>query len=336
MRHFLLTTCALALCGCATTSFAPPIVNMEQELRFKRTQTFFYAVCSPKPGEKHKAITSDVDGALLLINNYLLTYRCQRDRAAEGRQFFEVPAFLGMAGAATAAALGAGPVVAIAAGAGSATLDHTKRYYAPQEKAQVLTDGLQAMLCIENEAVGIDAYTIKAISQVQQSSGTPAVAQPATLEGAVPPPEDPGSAIYVSSDRQYFEMIRSALFSVEQIVAQRLSSSGKQFDTAGVLAQIKAFAKQAEEAKTEAGATPADAAKPVTNAPAPPAPAVATTVGPDGRPLPDTSAAGKRAATFDSAQKKIEAIGQNQVGLTMIKLKQLQPKLQQCVVSAKL
>src|SRR4051794_6865273 len=128
MRLFYLTTCAFALSGCATLSFAPPIVNQDRRLQFMRTQSFFGGVCNPTAVGGSNAVKPNVDGALLLINNYILTYRCQRDRAAEGRQFFEVPALLGSAAAGTALALGAAPAVAIVAGAGNIALTHGRDY----------------------------------------------------------------------------------------------------------------------------------------------------------------------------------------------------------------
>lgn len=105
-KAYLLLAAALPLSGCAVLSFAPPQVPMDRELVARNNQTSFDAVCSPDD-DSNQPIKRDTDGALTLINNYILTYRCQADRAAEGRQFFEVPGALTALGAATAAALGA-------------------------------------------------------------------------------------------------------------------------------------------------------------------------------------------------------------------------------------
>jgi hypothetical protein len=332
MRRFLLGSSALFLSGCAVTSFAPPIVDMQNELRSVRNQTSFNAVCTPQPFAVPGGSQRDVEGALRLINNYILTYRCQRDRAAEGRQFFEVPGFLATAGGAIAAAFGAPTAVAIGSGAASAVLGQGKSYYAPKDKAVVLSDGLRGMLCIHNEAVGIDAPTLKAISDVQETSGTAVV--PKTGEAAVPgasptnlrtTTEDGGSAVYVSSERQYFNMISTALWSVEQVVAERLSNAGKQFDMSGVLAELEKLKKEVADKEEEAG-TPEEAAQPVTGAQPPQAPA---------GPNVNRAAAAVRTSNFFAAKASLDQIPPKQVGLTMIQLKTLKPKLDQCVVQSK-
>lgn len=330
MRISLLALFALAMSGCATTSFAPPVVNLEQELHVRRTQTFFNATCSAKPDPGDPSyFRRDTDGAMLLVNNFILTYRCQAHRAAEGRQFFEVPGFLTSAGAATAAALGAGPHVAIGAGATSAVLGQGKSYYSPKDKAVVLDDGLDALICIKNEAVGIDPFTLQAISDVQATTGEPATA-PARTEatvgvapGTIPATGD--GEIAITWERQYFDMIQAALFSVERVVAQRLSAAGSSFDADGVIAEIKALGEKVEEAENEAG-TATEAAAPVTTAAAP------ETTNASGQ---QTVAGVARLLSFTKAQARLNLVDEKQVGKTVIKLRSLQPKLQQCVVRAK-
>lgn len=336
MRQLLIASYAMFLSGCAVTSFAPPIVKMDKELTFTRQQTSFNAVCTPDADdERARLIKRDVDGALLLINNYILTYRCQRDRAAEGRQFFEVPGFLATAGGAIAAAFGAPTAVAIGSGAAGAVLGQGKSYYAPKDKAVVLSDGLRGMLCIHNEAVGIDAPTLKAISDVQATSGAadvPKADEPAaaiagaTSAASQTSTDDGGPAVYVSSERQYFNMISTALWSVEQVVAERLSNAGKQFDMSGVLAELEKLKKEVADKEAQAG-TPEQAAKPVTGAQAPQAPANA-----DEKQRNATVA---RASNFFAAKARVDQIDPKQVGQTMIQLKTLKPKLDQCVVQTK-
>lgn len=337
MRHILFTSVVLVgLSGCAVTSFAPPVVNLQQGLQFSGTQSTFNAVCSPKA--LGAVITTDMEGALTLINNYILTYRCQRDRAAEGRQFFDVPGFLTSAGAATAAALGAGPHVAIGAGATSLVLGQGKSYYAPKDKATVLSDGLKGMLCIHNEAVGIDGPTLEAISQVQQSSGPPPTTNTTSgVGGGDPNVGNGGAGVYVTSERQYFNMIATALWSVEQVMSDRLSNSGKQFDTSGVLAELEKLKKEAAAKESGSGAKPEEVAKPVTDAPKPPpAPAVATSVLPDGTVVtPAETKESKRANAFNAAQEKIESFDPAEIGRTLLQLRALKPKLDQCVVQSK-
>lgn len=313
MRHLLLASCALLLPACATTSFAPPIVNMDKELGFTRTQTFFNATCTPDDNvTKAKNINRTTEGALLLINNFILTYRCQAHRAAEGRQFFEVPGFLAAAGGATAAALGAGPTIAIGTGATNAVLGQGKSYYAPKDKAVVLDDGLDALICIKNEAVGIDAYTLGAISDVQEEAGPPEVRQQ-----PLPGEPDNGPEIVISAERQYFDMVQASLFSIERVVAQRLSASGTPFDADGVIAEIEALKRKIDDVKDESQ-TPEQEGENLLDTPAPEV----------GRGQASTNKA-------NAAKAKLRATGAYQVGQTIIKLRTLQPKLQQCILRAK-
>lgn len=59
-----------------------------------------------------------------------------------------------------------------------------------------------------------------------------------------------GGKAEIDVPRQYFEMVSAALFSVERILAQRLRDAGA-MDTAGIASQFADFAKQAEEAKAK-------------------------------------------------------------------------------------
>lgn len=309
------------LSGCAVTSFAPPQVRMDREVIADNNQTSFDAVCSPNNSNDNARIDRNTDGALLLINNYVLTYRCQADRAAEGRQFFEVPGALTALGAATAAAFGAGPGVAIGAGAAGVGFSKGQSYYDPKGKAVVFNDGLDAMLCIKNEAVGIDGYTLEAISDLQGSTGGAAKPNPApTVAGAdvhAAHDGDDEPSVTVTSERQYFDMVQSALINVERVVARRLSSAGTPFDMDGIVAEIETAAAKVKKAEDEAG-TPETQGQAVLDSP--------TTSG-------DQTGTQRQGAT--QAKAKLTALGARNVGTTVIKLRTLQPRLQQCIVRAK-
>ncbi len=328
-----------ALSGCATLSFAPPQVRMDKEIVANNSQTFFNAVCTPDDQASTNKIGPNVEGALRLINNFVLTYRCQADRAAEGRQFFEVPSMLSTIGGATAAAFGAGPGVAIGTGAFSATMGQGKSYYAPKDKAVVLNDGLDALLCIQNEAVGIDPFTLKTLATAQENSGAPQPNPPETGSGGNPVElnsgtVEPEAAVSVSSGQQYFTMIRSALFSVERVLAQRLSAAGTPFDASGVIAEIEKLNKKAEDEKTETeGTTPAEAEQKAEEAGE-----AAKNLGPPPQPVgtgPQLFALQVRNANFDAAKDNLDALDEKQLGRTIIKLRTLQTKLDKCIVRAK-
>ena len=310
MRLFASCVAAAALSGCAVTSFAPPVVNLDKKLAYTGTQSTFYAVCSPKPSVQ--PIHSDVDGALGLISNYVLTYRCQRDRASEGRQFFEVPSMLATIGGATAAAFGAAPAVAIATGATSAALGAGKTYWAPKDKAQVFNNGLSAILCVQNVAVGVDPSTLKIVSNAQRDNTDAEPAAVEMVDGKRVPKSD--AQIEIPYDRQYFEMIRSALFSIEQVVAQRLSAAGTPFDAAGVIAEIEKLTAQQVEEKKASGEQSA------------------TKTGDEVK----AAAATKNLYGLTSSQKSLQELSSAKVGATVIKIDELQTKLDKCVVSAKI
>lgn len=331
MRLLCLSACVLALSGCATTSFAPPVVNLHDKLYVRNTQTFTNGVCSPRVDTDHPAIIEATrEGALTLIDNFLLTYRCQRDRAAEGRQFFDIPQMLIMVGAATAAALGAGPNVAILAGASAATLAQGKSYYAPQDKFKVLNDAMKALDCIRSEAVGIDAPAFKAISDVEATTDKPKPPETpqtvtvrsvtGTLEAVVP-----NEGISVSSEAQYYGAIWTALLATETVVADRLSAAGSPFDSKGVIAEIEAIQDKIKKAETQQ--TPEQAGTSVANTPPPPQ------VAPTGTTEAMVQTVQKR--QYDRAIGLVNAYGKTRVGQAVIDLKTLRPKLDRCVVNAK-
>lgn len=196
----------------------------------------------------------------------------------------------------------------------------------------MLNDGLDAFLCVQNEAVGVDPYTLRTLSAAQQDSGS-AVSQSGTDDGAAD--RSGGASISIASDRQYFEMVRTALIAAERVVAQRLSSAGTPFDAAGVIAEIETL-NQKQAADTAAAGTPKEAgqdAKSAANAatPAPPTPPETATL-PDGTVLPSRPFVPQGRT---AAQQQLAARDDTQVGLTVIRLKTLQTKLDKCVIRAK-
>lgn len=305
------TFVALSLSGCATFSFAPPAIDIDNAVT---ARVGLGNRCVPvfKPRRDGQAgtipIEPDVDGARNLIDNFVHNYRCAAGQAANGRQLTELPSFLSLAGTTAAVALGAGPDVAIAGGAGSAILNQTGKYYAAQQKAEILNHSLDALLCIKAEAVGIDAPTLRAVSAVEKNT------IPRDWVKHADGTKMSAAEVQISSEKQYFDMVSASLMSVERITAQRLSIVGTPFDAAGVIAEIKALDDQVEQA----GANVKDAETKTETLKKSPVLA-------DKSPQRDLIAA--KAALND--------IPTQQVTNTILRLDVLQPKLQQCVVRAK-
>jgi hypothetical protein len=289
-QMMLITAClpAVALAGCATTSFSPPDVRLNYETVMEG-EGFS---CGPRtPAGK---IDANVEGGRKLIGNFVLAYRCAAHEAANGRQFFEVPSFLALAGTAAAAAFGAGRDVPLAGGVASSLLNSGNAYYDPKGKADVYDSALDALLCIKTEAVGINALTIKKISAAEAQEGFALTTKMRDALGQAEP------EVLVSAEKQYFDLVAAALLSVERVAAQRLSIAGKPFDAAGVMAQIKELSKEETEAESDQGGAEATAK-----------------------------------ALFGGQNKNLAAGEERQVTQTIIKLNALQPKLEQCVLRAK-
>lgn len=148
---------ATLLSGCGTYSFGPPDVSLN-----RRTpgQELADMCAVPVGGMPIPAVTDrpTVEDALALVHNYIGAYRCTMRIAADGRQSWQLPGFLALAGAATATALGGGRDWAIAGGAANSMFSAGNSYYNHVEQARILQDAIDAFGCIETEAVGVEAF----------------------------------------------------------------------------------------------------------------------------------------------------------------------------------
>lgn len=228
-RGATILAAALASSGCTTTtSFAPPEVDIHNRM----TAADLTTDCRLTDGTRAD-IERDVRGALTLIENFVTGYRCSMRVAADGRQPPEILGFLSLVGSTAAVALGASRDVAIAGGIGNSIFTAGNNYYAPGEQTEILSSAVDALLCIQTEAVGIDPF-----------------------ESDVPVPEEQreffthvtGDVVEVPVERRYFNMVAAALLSVERVAAQRLSRRGS-FDAAGVAAEIRELAAEQDEAE---------------------------------------------------------------------------------------
>jgi hypothetical protein len=217
---------ASVLSACSTTDFSTPIVNMQYGLNAASS-----TVCAPSTSTTDIS-TPSVDNARSLIQNFILIYRCRSREAANGRQLFQVPAFMATTGAAAAGALGGGSDYGIVGGVLNAVFNAGNSYYSPQQQATIYNSALDAFVCIQTEAVGVEAFL-----------RPEDVADVATDEGGG---GEGDPAVYTSAAVQYYDMIRAALFSVELVTARRLMTVGT-FDPAGVVAEITALNREIEE-----------------------------------------------------------------------------------------
>lgn len=241
MTRLIITLLAGAsLAGCATTSFAPPSVNVT------RADVGRNAYVSCRPGSNGTTIRQDVPGALQLIDNFVDAYRCAAHAAADGRQAFEVPSFLSLVGSAAAVALGAGPDVAIIGGIGNSVFSGGKAYYDPQAKTDILNHSVAALICVQMEAVGVKAFDVTQASAAERGGAG------GLLSGAM---AGGGGTITVTSEQQYYRLVASALMDIERLTANRLTRVGH-FDAASVQAEIEKLAKEREEKENALDAPP--------------------------------------------------------------------------------
>lgn len=232
----LLLSSSIALSACATTSFAPPPVNV----RFAGEPD---TVSTCKFGGRNDAsviVTRDVGGTFELLDAFISAFRCNAHAAANGRQAFQIPAFLATTGAALAGALGGGVGYGIVGTGANAVFNAGNNYFDPKMKAAIYDHALDAMLCLKTEAVGIPAYIFD--NSPPPAAGTAEFAQWEMNQ------RGKKSTVTVTADAQYFMMVSAAAFSVERILAQRLSNMAS-VDASAVAAEMAKAISDAKDSK---------------------------------------------------------------------------------------
>lgn len=192
----------IILPGCATISYAPPDVQIDQD--------------------------ENLVGSIQLVDAFIEKYRERANGAGNGRQLFDVPAIGAAIGAVTAAAFGAGTDVTIAAGAVGALTSAGKTYYDPNAKAEIYSDGLNALFCIQNVALELQPF----------SENTNAV-QRLNLENDL-------------DDVRIFTAIKNAVLTVEENVRSRLKNTGATPDVESLTAELQAIVDKRNEAEDAA------------------------------------------------------------------------------------
>ena len=257
IRLLVISTLAALATGCATASFSPPSTNIVNEMEVRGGNWSFAKRCKPQERLKDGTegpripILRDASGAITLTNNFIYEYRCASHSAGNSRQAFEIPGFIGAIGSAAALAFGAGPDVAIAGGAATATADGAKDYYAPLAKAAIYDSALDAFLCIKSTATGTQPFVIGGENVLRKVHGEREIGA-----GPVLASSDENDR-YFSPERRFFELISAALFTVERISADRLRNAGK-YDPAGIAAQIEKLNEESDEAETDENKTEND------------------------------------------------------------------------------
>jgi len=320
----LLAGCSLA--GCATTSFAPPGIKVNYAHGSGSTMTCSQA--ADRTVDRTVNVDRDVEGALSVVEAYIDAYDCGAREAADGRQAFEVPGFLIATGAAVAAALGAGPDLAIlATGAGSA-MNAGKAYYDPKRKALIYSHAVDALRCIRSEAMGIDNF---AMFKKESETATRDLELALAAGTALPDP-----TVRVSAHQQYFTMVTDAAGAVSGVLGDNLSNVGT-FNPAGTLAEIQKLLDEIKE-KEAAKKKTKEETPPPAPPPSPPSPPLATRAANGAETFAPGAMEVYRAQRL--AYQEQLAFYQAQLALyeeqfIEIDLKLLRPKLQTCVWRAK-
>ena len=297
-RISILLAAALPLAGCATTSFAPPGVQVKYV--DEASSTLSCAESRRRRADQTITVERSVTGALRVVETYIDAYDCAARQAADGRQGFEIPAFAATTGAVVGAAFGLPADYAIAGTAANSVFNAGKAYYDPKQKALVYSHAVDALRCIRNEAMGIDNFlTFKKDSDEKDRQ------REAFRAGETRTAEE--ASVALSAQQQYFAMVTNAAGSVSGILADRLSNVGT-FNPAGTAAELEKLladirAKEEEKKK--------ETDKPAEN--------------PTGTPGQE--------GFVPMSQSKIQQLKDEK--LTDLNLKTLQPKLQACIWRAK-
>lgn len=224
----------LSLAACTgPLSFAPPEVGFSYKDQASQG-------CDSKT-PRQQQVERDVPGAFKVVDMFVDAYRCRANSTADGKQIFDVPAFVATTGGAAAAALGTGVTVGILAQTGNAVFNAGKAYYDPDKQGNIINAAVGALICVRTEAAGADHFNLKKASDEEEDNETGRVR---TRDGGG---NKPSGSIYLPVDEQFFQMVTSATLSVDHVARERLKSVGT-LDAAGVAKSIIDNAVKAREA----------------------------------------------------------------------------------------
>ncbi|QTD57192.1 hypothetical protein [Parasphingorhabdus cellanae] len=268
---------SLAITGCSSLnsapySFAPPPVAMTStqsvsENEAKKLSTIaapggLETSSAKKVRESRNAyieqynnwLTSNFErnpkGGILLIDKFIKQYEIAFRETANGRQVFELPSLAAAIGGVAATAFGGNPDAVLFGGAVSSTLGAGNKYYAPQAKAEMYADALNALICLRQVADGGKAKnvadTIGPLMLAENNAGL--VSKMSDLE----------------LDEKMYRSIENGVLGVRTVLSHRLLSAG-QFTDASALADQFKTAVLAELEAAQAAKEAADAIQKLEN-----------------------------------------------------------------------
>jgi hypothetical protein len=300
VKYLIMMFCGAALSGCASTSFAPPSTNLANELEVRGSNSIWGARCMPNerinPTTKAPIPIAHTAAGSQVLIDNFIYIYRCRAHSAANGRQGFEIPSILIA-AGSATALALGAPSEVAIGGGAATsLLGTGKSYYAPQAKAEIFDSALDALL----CIKTEAVGIDPITidsiSTAEKGGARGIASAAR------------GVITVSAEERYFTTISAALLSVERVLAQRLSTVGT-FDPAGVVAEIKALTEDENELTTESQKSAPEQAKAL---------------------LIDASRghmAAKNAAISSSETK---------IAQTIVRLETLQPKLQQCVVRAKI
>jgi hypothetical protein len=305
MKIATMALCCSLTMGCATASFAPPSTSLIYELEAAGSNSSWGARCMPTPKTQNNEY-SDNPADFVRIAHTAAGSQKLIDNFIYTYRCRAHSAANGRQGfeipslliaAGSATALALGAPSEVAIGGGAAT--------------SVLSTG-KNYYAPQAKAEIFDSALDALLCIKNESNGIDAISidtiSTAEKGGAKGGQAKRNNLITISADERYYSAISAALLSVERVLARRLSVVGT-FDPSGVVAEIKALTAEEEKVETES---------------------IKSAMGQANALLSDGSRGdngAKLAAQSTTAAK---------VAQTIVKLDTLQPKLQQCVVRAKI
>jgi len=204
----IFSTTLLFTASCATVSYSPPYISIDQS----------------------KDQSKNLPAAIALVDTFIKEYRKRANGAGNGRQIFDIPAIGAAIGAVAATAFGAGANVTIAAGAVGALTGAGKAYYAPNMKAEIYSDGLNALICIQQVSLDLQPFSEAARETAKLNLDD-------ELENV-----------------RRFTAIKNAVLIVEANVRTRLNKSGSTPDVSSLTSELQEIIEKRKAAEEAAAA----------------------------------------------------------------------------------